>query len=194
MCFLRVISRTPGVGSLTMEVDARSAKSANEGVHAMTDQADLTRRTVLTLGSVGAVGGAFVLAGCTTDASGGSTSTGASPSGPDGSTADESATPDAPAAGVDVAALADVPVGGSIDANVEGAPALVAQPTAGQVVAFSAICTHQQCVVAAAGTEFHCPCHGSMFDAATGDVIQGPALKPLSSIPVAISGDRIVTA
>ena len=102
------------------------------------------------------------------------------------------AAPDAPPVGADVAALADVPVGGSIDATINGAPALIAQPTAGQVVAFSAICTHQQCVVAAAGSEFDCPCHGSKFDAATGDVINGPALEPLSAIPVAVSGDRIV--
>jgi Rieske Fe-S protein len=163
----------------------------------MTDPTDLTRRTMLTLGSVGAVGGALALAGCATDAADDTaspTSTTPTPSVTEEPTAEPSAAPDAPAAGEDIAALADVPVGGSIDANINGAAALIAQPTAGQVVAFSAICTHQQCVVAAAGNEFHCPCHGSMFDAATGDVIQGPALEPLSAIPVAVSGDRIVAA
>ncbi|MFE6255653.1 ubiquinol-cytochrome c reductase iron-sulfur subunit [Agromyces sp. NPDC057865] len=162
----------------------------------MTDPTDLTRRTVLTLGSFGAFGGALVLAGCSTDASDGSGSPTASPSptlteepGTEPTTA-----PDAPAVGEDVAALADVPVGGSIDATINGQPALIAQPTAGQVVAFSAICTHQQCVVAAAGSEFDCPCHGSRFDAATGDVLNGPALEPLSPIAVSVSGDRIVAA
>lgn len=159
----------------------------------MTDPTDLTRRTMLTLGSVGALGGALALAGCATDAPEDS----ASPTTPAPSVTDEPATeptsaPDAPPVGKDVAALADVPVGGSIDATINGQPALIAQPTAGQVVAFSAICTHQQCVVAAAGAEFDCPCHGSRFDAATGDVINGPALEPLSAIPVAVSGDRIV--
>lgn len=158
---------------------------------------DPTRRTILTLGSVGAVGGALALAGCAADAPSSSGSDGATPSNtveePPATTA-HSAAPDAPPAGGDIAALADVPVGGSIDTTIDGAPALVAQPTAGQVVAFSAICTHQQCVVAAAGNEFHCPCHGSMYDAATGDVIQGPALKPLTPIAVAVAGDRIVTA
>ena len=156
----------------------------------MTDPTELTRRTVLALGSVGAVGGALTLTGCAPDAP-----TGAPPT----SVTDEPGTgatsaPDAPAVGGDIAALADVPVGGSIDATINGEPALIAQPTAGQVVAFSAICTHQQCVVAAAGDEFHCPCHGSMFDAATGDVIQGPALEALAPIQVAVSGDRIVAA
>lgn len=140
----------------------------------MTDLAKLTRRTLLTVGSTGAVGGALVLAGCAPGASA-----------PGGA---------APAAGTDLAALADVPVGGSISTTIDGAPVLLAQPTAGEVVAFSAICTHQGCIVAAAGTEFDCPCHGSVFDAATGDVLQGPAQKPLPAIPVKVSGDRIVAA
>ncbi|MDQ0892569.1 QcrA and Rieske domain-containing protein [Agromyces ramosus] len=162
----------------------------------MTDPTDLTRRTVLALGSVGAVGGALALAACTTDAPAGTPSATATPSPTptDESTPDPSAGPDAPHLGDDIAALADVPVGGSIDASINGEPALLAQPTAGQVVAFSAICTHQACVVAAAGSEFHCPCHGSMFDAATGDVLQGPALEPLTPIQVAVAGDRIVAA
>lgn len=156
---------------------------------------DPTRRTILTLGSAGAIGGALALAGCAADDPSPSGSASAPPTlVEDPPTSTPTAAPDAPALGGDVAALADVPVGGSIDATIDGAPALVAQPTAGQVVAFSAICTHQQCVVAAAGDEFHCPCHGSMFDAATGDVIQGPALEPLTPIAVAVSGDRIVAA
>lgn len=144
----------------------------------MTEPADLTRRTVLTLGSTGAVGGALALAGCAADAS-----SGTPPGGPD-----------APAVGGDIAALADVPVGGSIATTINGQPAVIAQPTAGQVVAFSAICTHQGCIVAAAGKEYDCPCHGSVFDAATGDVLHGPARTALTSIPVAVSGDRIVAA
>ena len=161
----------------------------------MTDPTDLTRRTILTLGSAGAVGSALALAGCAADAPAETSSPTANPSPTvtEEPTAEQpTAAPDAPPVGEDIAALADVPVGGSIDATIKGAPALIAQPTAGQVVAFSAICTHQQCVVAAAGSEFDCPCHGSKFDAATGDVINGPALEPLSAIPVAVAGDRIV--
>jgi Rieske Fe-S protein len=163
----------------------------------MTDPTDLTRRTILTLGSAGAVGGALALAGCAADApaeTSSPTATAPAPSVTDQPPTVETAAPDAAPVGEDIAALADVPVGGSIDATINGEPALIAQPTAGQVVAFSAVCTHQQCVVAAAGGEFDCPCHGSRFDAATGDVINGPALKPLSAIPVAVSGDRIVAA
>jgi len=163
----------------------------------MTDPTDLTRRTILTLGSAGAVGSALALAGCAADAPAETSTPAATTPAPnvtDEPPTGETTAPDAAPVGEDIAALADVPVGGSIDATINGEPALIAQPTAGQVVAFSAVCTHQQCVVAAAGSEFDCPCHGSRFDAATGDVLNGPALQPLSAIPVAVSGDRIVAA
>jgi Rieske Fe-S protein len=160
----------------------------------MTEPTDLTRRAILTLGSVGAVGSALALAACSTGDPGDTSSATVKPTLTEETPTDPAAAPDAPHLGGDVAALADVPVGGSVDAEINGEPALIAQPTAGQVVAFSAICTHQGCVVAAAGAELHCPCHGSKFDAATGEVIHGPALEPLPRIDVAISGDRIVAA
>ena len=160
----------------------------------MTDSTELTRRTILTVGSLGAFGGALVLAGCAADVPPDAGSEAPTPDETQDPSVEPSAAPDAPAVGDDIAALADVPVGGSIDATINGEAALISQPTAGQVVAFSAICTHQQCVVAAAGTEFHCPCHGSIYDAATGEVVTGPAINPLPEIAVAVSGDRIVAA
>ena len=153
----------------------------------MDDARDLTRRTALALGGAGAL----VLAGCAPadDDAGGATTTPGG--GTDGSGA--TTTPDtSAAAGEEVAALADIPVGGSISAMIGDDPVLLAQPTAGEVVAFSAICTHQQCVVAAAGERFECPCHGSAFDAATGDVLNGPALEPLNPVAVTVDGDRVV--
>jgi len=160
----------------------------------MTDARELTRRAALALGGVGTVGGALALAGCAPADSADSDS-----SAPSTSETPTSETPasEAPAdggaaSGEEVATLADIPVGGSISATIGGEPALLAQPTAGQVVAFSAICTHQQCVVAAAGSKFECPCHGSVFDAATGDVDSGPALEPLAAIAVTVDGDRVV--
>jgi cytochrome b6-f complex iron-sulfur subunit len=88
--------------------------------------------------------------------------------------------------------LADVPVGGSVSATADGKPALVSQPTAGNVVAFSAICTHQGCTVDPAGNQFQCPCHGSVYDAFTGKVISGPAPAPLPSIAVKVQAGEVV--
>lgn len=153
----------------------------------MDDARELSRRTALALGGTGAIGGALILAGCAADGGGADPTT---TDGGDGSAAPTTGTADA--AGEEVAALADIPVGGSIDATIGGEPVLLAQPTEGEVVAYSAICTHQGCVVAAAGSKFECPCHGSVFDAATGDVEVGPALEPLASVAVTVDGDRVV--
>jgi Rieske Fe-S protein len=82
-------------------------------------------------------------------------------------------------------------VGGSISSTLNGEPILVSQPVAGTVVAFSAICTHQGCVVLPATAEFDCPCHGSRFDAATGAVLGGPARSPLPEVAVTLDGDSV---
>jgi len=93
-----------------------------------------------------------------------------------------------------VASLSDIPVGGTLSATVEGKPLLLAQPTEGKVVCFSAICTHQGCTVDAAAKDFECPCHGSTYAAATGAVTNGPAVHPLARVKVTVSGDSVVTA
>ncbi len=76
--------------------------------------------------------------------------------------------------------------------DASGAPIVVSQPTAGTVVAFSAICTHMGCTVAPAGARFACPCHGSMYDAATGAVLKGPAPQPLAKVAVHVDGGNVV--
>jgi cytochrome b6-f complex iron-sulfur subunit len=95
--------------------------------------------------------------------------------------------------GGSLAAVADVPVGGAVSAqDAGGKPVIVAQPSKGQVVAFSAICTHMGCTVAPAGNELVCPCHGSTYDLATGDNTSGPAPSPLPKIPVKVKGGKVV--
>ncbi len=156
----------------------------------MNAQPTLTRRALITAGSVTVVGaGALVLAACTPSGATSSVSGGAAGGGGAGG----SSTPKS-ASGTEITKLADIPVGGSVAAKIGNAPVLLAQPTAGTVVCFSAICTHQGCVVNAAAKEFDCPCHGSKFDAATGNVLHGPALTPLEKIAVTISGDSVITA
>jgi thiosulfate dehydrogenase [quinone] large subunit len=72
----------------------------------------------------------------------------------------------------------------------QGIPAYVVQPQTGDFRAFSAICTHAGCTVSFVQSveQFQCPCHGSIYSAVTGDVIQGPAPSPLPSIGVEVSG------
>jgi cytochrome b6-f complex iron-sulfur subunit len=88
--------------------------------------------------------------------------------------------------------LADVPVGGAVAANGPSGAIIVAQPSAGQVVAFSAICTHQGCKVAPAGATLNCPCHGSKFETATGKVLNGPAQADLAKVAVKVDGQDVV--
>jgi Rieske Fe-S protein len=136
-----------------------------------------SRRTVLSAGVVLAGAGVATLAGCSGSKKGSSAA----------------AAPAASASGpVVLAAVSAVPVGNALSVTYLGKPALVSQPTAGKIVAFSAICTHQGCTVAPAGKQFHCPCHGSVYDAATGAVITGPAPLPLPPIAVHVDGANVV--
>ena len=52
----------------------------------------------------------------------------------------------------------------------------------GSLHAHSARCTHLGCILRwnAAERSWDCPCHGSRFGAETGDVLQGPAVRPLA--------------
>lgn len=96
--------------------------------------------------------------------------------------------------GTDLTAVSDVPVGGAVLVTVDEAPVLVTQPEAGEVLAFSAVCTHQQCTVNPGDGELLCPCHQSRYDLATGEVLGGPAPLPLPGIPVVVADGRVVTA
>ena len=83
---------------------------------------------------------------------------------------------------------ADIPVGGG---KIVG-QIVVTQPSAGTFKAFSAICTHQGCTVGkVANSQIICPCHNSVFDAATGAVLSGPAPAPLPAKTVTVSGGAI---
>jgi len=73
---------------------------------------------------------------------------------------------------------ANVPVG---SAAIVG-QVIVSQPTEGEFKAFSAVCTHEQCLVSQVrGTTLTCPCHGSTFSTVDGSVLGGPAPRPLNT-------------
>jgi menaquinol-cytochrome c reductase iron-sulfur subunit len=60
------------------------------------------------------------------------------------------------------------------------------------VTAFSPQCTHLGCAYRwqASKKEFVCPCHGSVFSA-NGDVVSGPANRPLDRYPVKVDAGRL---
>jgi len=64
----------------------------------------------------------------------------------------------------------------------------------GDFVAFSAVCTHQQCTVAYRGGQLACPCHGSIFDATNGEVVNPPAPQPLTEIPIEVRNGEVFRA
>ncbi|MBZ5647423.1 MAG: ubiquinol-cytochrome c reductase iron-sulfur subunit [Acidobacteriia bacterium] len=65
----------------------------------------------------------------------------------------------------------------------------------GGFYAISTTCTHLGCAVGRSKDGFACPCHGSRFDA-NGDVVGGPAPRPLAWLEVsrAADGQLVVNA
>jgi nitrite reductase/ring-hydroxylating ferredoxin subunit len=92
-----------------------------------------------------------------------------------------------------VGKTSEVPVGGGKIFAAE--KVVVTQPTAGDFKAFSAVCTHQGCVVAEIkGKDIDCTCHGSKFSIEDGSVVTGPATKPLEALKVTVEGDELTVA
>lgn len=140
-----------------------------------------TRRTVLACASACA---AVTLAGCGDD----EPSTGAQdePSTGAQEAAGETGTPLVP--------LSEVPLGGAVSVDGPNGPLLVAQPSQGEAAAFSAICTHQGCTVVPDGEQLRCPCHGSVYETATGENVSGPAPRPLAEVAVQVTDGQVVLA
>jgi Rieske Fe-S protein len=92
-----------------------------------------------------------------------------------------------------LAKTTDIPVGGGKILTAQ--KIVITQPTAGAFHAFTAICTHQGCIVdqVGAGT-IDCPCHGSKYSAVNGSVVNGPATLPLAAVQITVQGTSIIQA
>jgi nitrite reductase/ring-hydroxylating ferredoxin subunit len=88
-------------------------------------------------------------------------------------------------------ATSDIPVGGGkIFPNHR---LVVTRPAAGDLRAFTAICTHDGCTLTAvADATINCPCHGSRFAITDGAVVMGPATRALTSRTIRVQGDSII--
>lgn len=138
-----------------------------------------TRRCVLA--GVGLAGLAGAISACSSGSSPGGAAGGAAPGA--GSAAGHGA----------LTATSDIPVGGG--KVFVGPRVVVTQPEAENFKAFSAVCTHMQCIVdqVANGT-IDCPCHGSQFSIDNGSVVAGPAPRPLPAENIKVAGNEIFLA
>jgi Rieske Fe-S protein len=87
------------------------------------------------------------------------------------------------------AAKADIPVGGG--KIFPDAQAVVTQPKPGEFKAFTAVCTHQACMVAEVVETINCDCHSSKFSITDGSVVTGPAPSPLAAKTVTSNGENL---
>jgi thiosulfate dehydrogenase (quinone) large subunit len=94
-----------------------------------------------------------------------------------------------------IGAASAVPVGQSATFTVPGSgdPGLVIQLSEGQFVAYDAVCPHAGCTVNyfASNDVIACPCHGSEFNPANGDVIVGPAEVGLTVLKLTVAGGKL---
>lgn len=154
----------------------------------------INRRRALS-GTAAIAVGVPVLAACGSDdstasdpATSGSPETTPSPSEAEPSS-DGTSTP-APEA---LASASDVPVGGCF--VVAASKVVVTQPSEGDFKAFSAVCTHQGCLVETSSEgEIPCPCHASRFSLEDGSPVSGPASSPLEAVEISVDGDSISLA
>lgn len=70
-------------------------------------------------------------------------------------------------------------------------PVYVLRLDDGEFAALSPICTHLGCTVEIQGPRLVCPCHGSTYDR-SGQVLVGPAARPLKHYPVEQHSDGII--
>ena len=104
-------------------------------------------------------------------------------------TGGSAATASAAAAGA-LAATSQVPDGGG--KIIDGVNIVITQPQSGSFRAFTAICTHQGCIVSSVSNgTINCPCHGSKYSIKDGSVVNGPAPSPLAAIAIKVEGTSI---
>jgi nitrite reductase/ring-hydroxylating ferredoxin subunit len=178
----------------TSERSSSPADRGDPGAVAGRPAGTVTRRAAIA-GSAAAVAG-MALTGCSSDSGTGAatTSAPATTSGPAGATPSGTATgPETSAPeGERLASTADIAVGGGTILTALVGTVVVTHPADGEFKAFNGKCPHQGCPVASVADDtITCNCHGSTFDAVTGDRTGGPAMVGLEPLDITVTGDAV---
>jgi Rieske Fe-S protein len=95
-----------------------------------------------------------------------------------------------------VAQANEIPIGGSkiFTYPADDRPCFLLRPAEETYIAFSRLCTHHSCPVFYRPEQniFACPCHGGIFSASNGAVLDGPPPKPLPQLILERRGNDIV--
>jgi 3-phenylpropionate/trans-cinnamate dioxygenase ferredoxin subunit len=95
---------------------------------------------------------------------------------------------------VKIGSTADVPAGQMRAFDAAGNKINVANDD-GTLYAIDDTCTHMGCSLARgrlAGTTVTCACHGSQFDVTSGEVVRGPAQRPVRPYRVVVEGTDVL--
>jgi nitrite reductase/ring-hydroxylating ferredoxin subunit len=95
---------------------------------------------------------------------------------------------------VKVASAKDVAHGKMIGAGAGGKQILIANVN-GSFYAMEDKCTHRGCRLSGGKLEegnVYCPCHGSVFNVKTGNVVKGPAKTPQPTFQLKVEKDQVM--
>jgi len=86
----------------------------------------------------------------------------------------------------------EIPPGAAKEITFNNTPCIVIHRRVEGFVAFSRVCTHLGCLVGwdKFKNEFVCPCHAGVFNV-HGQVLTGPAPRPLTQIPISVEPETI---
>jgi nitrite reductase/ring-hydroxylating ferredoxin subunit len=88
----------------------------------------------------------------------------------------------------------DIPIGKMKAVEVAGVTVLLAN-IAGEYYALGNKCTHRGCKLSNGvfdGETVKCPCHKSVFNVKTGEVVHGPASKPEPKYAVKVEEEQLL--
>ena len=97
---------------------------------------------------------------------------------------------------VKVALKKEISAGEMKAINVAGVSVLLAN-IAGEYFAIGNKCTHRGCKLSSGvfdGEAVKCPCHKSVFNVKTGEVVHGPASKPAPKYAVKVEEEQILVS